>query len=167
MKTIVGGLVPSRRNICRPVNGKPHVSCLVIRTNPNLHFSPPDGLSTREKGRDSCFVSRDSCLVKNLKAMLRAPSGARLVLTALSRSSPRRVVRKAGEEAPHREPVHSTFRSIVFDNQTSPGSLPRRECPVFSCSTTEGCFHVPFNFSCLLISPWQKSRGRRYAPRVR
>ena len=56
-------------------------------------------------------VIRVSCLVKNLKGLVAPPSGARLlnvlfkyacapgsrlVLTALSPTSPRRVVRKAG-----------------------------------------------------------------------
>ena len=92
---------------------------------PNLPFSPPDGRSTQKKAvmRVSCLVIRENhgrgpdslqkkCLMAGelerpcfvtrgvkeaiWQVRLRAPSDSRLVLTALSRTSPRRVVRNTG-----------------------------------------------------------------------
>ena len=60
----------------------------------NLHFSPPDGLSTRYDRQD--FVALACRAQRTVQVRLRAPSGARLVLTALSPTSPRHVVRNAG-----------------------------------------------------------------------
>ena len=58
-----------------------------------LHFSPPDGRSTRYDRQD--FVAL-ACRAQRTEVRLRAPSGSRLVLTALSPTSPRHVVRNAG-----------------------------------------------------------------------
>ena len=68
----------------------------------SLHFSPPDGRSTRYDRQD--FVALACRAQRTVQVRLRAPSGSRLfpppglrlVLTALSRTSPRRVVRHAG-----------------------------------------------------------------------
>ena len=81
VKTIGGKLVRSRRNVWRPVN-------------PNLHFSPPDGRSTRYEHQG--FVALACRAQRTVQVRLRAPSGSRLVLAPLSRTSPRRVVRNAG-----------------------------------------------------------------------
>ena len=78
------------------------VSCLVFREKPlvaacgccSLHFSPPDGRSTRYEHQD--FVALACRAQRTVQVRLRAPSGSRLVLTALSCTSPRHVVRKAG-----------------------------------------------------------------------
>ena len=67
-----------------------------------LHFSPPDGRSTRYDIQD--FVALACRAQRTVRVRLCAPSGSRLfpppglrlVLTALSRTSPRRVVRHAG-----------------------------------------------------------------------
>ena len=48
------------------------------------------------EARDKKAVFRDSCFVKNLKGRVAGAGGLRLVLPALSRTSPRHVVRKAG-----------------------------------------------------------------------
>ena len=61
---------------------------------PNLHFSPLDGRSTRYDRQD--FVALACRAQRTVQVRLRAPSGSRLALTALSRTSPRRVVRNAG-----------------------------------------------------------------------
>ena len=69
---------------------------------PSLHFSPPDGRSTRYEHQD--FVALACRAQRTVQVRLRAPSGSRLfpppglrlVLPALSRTSPRHVVRKAG-----------------------------------------------------------------------
>ena len=58
----------------------------------SLHFSPPDGRSTRYDRQD--FVALACRAQRTVQVRLRAPSGARLVLTALSPTSPRHVVRK-------------------------------------------------------------------------
>ena len=68
----------------------------------NLHFSPPDGRSTPYDRQD--FVALACRAQRTVQVRLRAPSGSRLfpppglrlVLTALSRTSPRHVVRNAG-----------------------------------------------------------------------
>ena len=60
----------------------------------DLHFSPPDGRSTRYDRQD--FVALACRAQRTDQVRLRAPSGSRLVLTALSPTSPRRVVRNAG-----------------------------------------------------------------------
>ena len=68
-------------------------------------FPPPDGLSTRYERQD--FVALACRARRTVQVRLRAPSGSRLfpppglrlVLTALSRTSPRRVVRHAGQAA--------------------------------------------------------------------
>ena len=88
------------------------VSCLVFRENPlaelgvapeemsdgqgnrNLHFSPPDGRSTRYDRQD--FVALACRAQRTVQVRLRAPSGSRLALTALSPTSLRRVVRNTG-----------------------------------------------------------------------
>ena len=64
------------------------------KPEPSLHFSPPNGRSTRYERQD--FVALACRAQRTVQVRLRAPSGARLVLTALSRTSPRRVVRNAG-----------------------------------------------------------------------
>ena len=61
----------------------------------SLHFSPPDGRSRRYDRQD--FVALACRAQRTVQVRLRAPSGSRLVLTALSRTSPRHVVRKAGK----------------------------------------------------------------------
>ena len=61
---------------------------------PNLHFSPPDGRSTRYERQD--FVALACRAQRTVQVRLRAPSGSRLVLTALSPTSPRHVARNAG-----------------------------------------------------------------------
>ena len=74
--------------------------------NPSLHFSPPDGRSTRYDRQDFAFPSRRLLTVLNVLfkyacarqaalAFFLRP-GLRLVLTALSPTSPRHVVRNAG-----------------------------------------------------------------------
>ena len=68
----------------------------------SLPFSPPDGRSTRYDCQD--FVALACRARRTVQVRLRAPSGSRLfsppglrlVLTALSRTSPRHVVRNAG-----------------------------------------------------------------------
>ena len=60
----------------------------------DLHFSPPDGRSTRYDRQD--FVAFACRAQRTVQVRLRAPSGSRLVLAALSRTSPRHVVRNAG-----------------------------------------------------------------------
>ena len=65
-----------------------------MKEPPNLHFSPPDGRSTRYERQD--FVALACRAQRTVQVRLRAPSGSRLVLTALSPTSPRRVVRNAG-----------------------------------------------------------------------
>ena len=65
----------------------------------NLHFSPPDGRSTRYDCQD--FVALACRARRTVQVRLRAPSGSRLVLTALSRTSPRHVVRNAGQRSRH------------------------------------------------------------------
>ena len=60
----------------------------------SLHFSPPDGRSTRYDRQD--FVALACRAQRTVQVRLRAPSGSRLVLTALSPTSPRHVVRHAG-----------------------------------------------------------------------
>ena len=49
---------------------------------PGLHFSPPDGRSTRYDRQD--FVALACRARRTVQVRLRAPSGSRLVLTALS-----------------------------------------------------------------------------------
>ncbi len=67
---------------------------LPMTTAASLHFSPPDGRSTRYDRQDFVALAcRARCTVQ---VRLRAPSGSRLVLTALSPTSPRHVVRNAG-----------------------------------------------------------------------
>ena len=51
-------------------------------TGPNLHFSPPDGRSTRYDRQD--FVALACRDRRTVQVRLRAPSSSRLVLTALS-----------------------------------------------------------------------------------
>ena len=60
----------------------------------SLHFSPPNGRSTRYEHQD--FVAIACRAQRTVQVRLRAPSGSRLVLTALSRTSLRHVVRNAG-----------------------------------------------------------------------
>ena len=73
---------------------KPCSRSRTCRRGSNLHFSPPDGRSTRYDRHDFVALAcRARCTVQ---VHLRAPSGPRLVLTVLSRTSPRRVVRNAG-----------------------------------------------------------------------
>ena len=67
----------------------------------NLHFLPPDGRSTRYDRHDFAFPSQRllavlDVLFKYTCARLFPPPGSRLVLTALSRTSPRHVVRNTG-----------------------------------------------------------------------
>ena len=77
-------------------------SCLVFREKPlvaacgcySLHFSPPDGRSTRYEHQD--FVALACRAQRTVQVRLRAPSGSRLALKALSPTSPRLVVRNAG-----------------------------------------------------------------------
>ncbi len=64
------------------------------RGDTSLHVSPPDGRSTRYDRQD--FVALACRAQRTVQVRLRAPSGARLVLTALSPTSPRRVGRHAG-----------------------------------------------------------------------
>ncbi|MDE0295634.1 MAG: hypothetical protein OXI93_15705, partial [Bryobacterales bacterium] len=66
-----------------------------------LHFSPPDGRSTRYGRQDFAFPSRRllavlDVLFKYACARLFPPPDSRLVLTALTHTSPRHVVRNAG-----------------------------------------------------------------------
>ena len=65
-----------------------------IAGGPNLYVSPPDGRSTRYDRHD--FVALACRAQRTVQVRLRAPSGARLVLTALSPTSPCHVVRNAG-----------------------------------------------------------------------
>ena len=60
----------------------------------SLHFSPPDGRSTRYERQD--FVALAWRAQRTVQVRLRAPRGARLVLTALSPTSPRHVMRNTG-----------------------------------------------------------------------
>ncbi|MDE0165683.1 MAG: hypothetical protein OXL36_11370, partial [Bryobacterales bacterium] len=65
----------------------------------NLPFSPPDGRSTRYDRHDFAFPSQRLLAVLNVLfkyacARLFPPPGSRLVLTAFSGTSPRRVVKK-------------------------------------------------------------------------
>ena len=65
--------------------------------NPSLPFSPPDGRSTRYDRHD--FIALACRAQRTVQVRLRAPfssAGLRLVLTALSPTSPRHVVRNAG-----------------------------------------------------------------------
>ena len=72
------------------------------RLAPSLHFSPPDGRSTRHDRQG--FVALACRAQRTVQVRLRAPSGSRLfpppglrlVLTALSRTSSRRALRNAG-----------------------------------------------------------------------
>ncbi|MYA81024.1 MAG: hypothetical protein F4X39_10945 [Acidobacteriia bacterium] len=74
-----------------------------MRTNrPSLHFSPPDVRSTRYDRQDFAFPSQRLLaglyvLFKYSCARLFPPPDSRLVLTALSRTSPHLVVRNAGQ----------------------------------------------------------------------
>ena len=69
-------------------NASPHVRTI------SLHFSPPDGRSTRYDRHD--FVALACRARRTVQVRLRAPSGSRLVLAALSPTSSRHVVRHAG-----------------------------------------------------------------------
>ena len=62
----------------------------------SLHVSPPDGRSTRYDRQD--FVALACRAQRTVQVRLRAPSGSRLVLTALSRTLSRHVVRNAGQK---------------------------------------------------------------------
>ena len=62
--------------------------------NLSLHFSLPDGRSTRYDRQD--FVAFACRARRTVQVRLRAPSGSRLFLTVLSPTSPRHVVRNAG-----------------------------------------------------------------------
>ncbi len=64
---------------------------------PNLHFSPHEGRSTRYDRQD--FVALACRAQRTVQVRLRAPSSSRLVLTALSRTPPRHVVRNAGQNS--------------------------------------------------------------------
>ena len=57
-------------------------------------FSPPGGRSTPYDRQD--FVALACRAQRTVQVRLRAPSGSRLVLAVLSRTSPRHVVRNAG-----------------------------------------------------------------------
>ena len=69
-----------------------------LPTASSPHFSPPDGRSMRYDRQD--FVALACRAQRTVQVRLRAPSGARLALTALSPTSPRRVVRNAGYATP-------------------------------------------------------------------
>ena len=68
----------------------------------NLHFSPPDGRSTRYDRQD--FVVLACRAQRTVQVRLRAPRGSRLALTVLSPTSPRHVVRNAGQAADRAAP---------------------------------------------------------------
>ena len=72
----------------------PSLRTSCCRSYLSLHFSPPDGRSTRYDRQD--FVALACRAQRTVQVRLRAPSGSRLVLTALTPTSPRHVVRNAG-----------------------------------------------------------------------
>ena len=88
-----GVLSGSRETLSRPCPNDGHKT-IPAGAAPSLHFSPPDGRSTPYDRQD--FVALACRAQRTFQVRLRAPSGARLVLTALSPTSPRHVVRNAG-----------------------------------------------------------------------
>ena len=91
------------RAIAAPCRAKtPSEAATGRRGDTSLHVSPPDGRSTRYDRPD--FVALACRAQRTVQVRLRAPSGSRLfpppglrlVLTALSPTSPRRVMRNAG-----------------------------------------------------------------------
>ena len=90
-----------------PPRRQERFSCGRWYQNLVLHFSPPDSRSTRYDRQDFAFPSRRlhavlNVLFKYACSRLFPPPGLRLVLTALSCTSPRHVVRNAGQPGPDR-----------------------------------------------------------------
>ena len=93
----------------------------------SLHFSRPNGRSTRYDRQD--FVALACRAQRTVQVRLRAPSGARLVLTALSLTSPRHVVRNAGQPSQNGCGVSLTSLPRPKGGRRHPSRQPRSLLP--------------------------------------
>ena len=107
------------------------------RLAPSLHFSPPDGRSTRYERQD--FVALACRAQRTVQVLLRAPSGSRLfpppgsrlVLTALSRyfASPRGEKCRLARSKSHAGGVTRLWTDCVLPSRfrrAAPGSVRSR-----------------------------------------